>query len=125
MIACNRYITNTGVEMQTMFEISIKRSTLFVYIYQRQSVSTQKLEDAEKAEVPGGHIVADVVWSGIQCAELAMGQGVFYKFSWDITGAQLWANGFWLASADVSFAVCFLAGGGKDHSEHVHCWDTL
>lgn len=77
MIVCNRYITNASVEMPTMFEISIKRSTLFVYIYQRQSVSTWKPEDAEKAEVPGEHIVTDVVWSGIQCAELAMGQGAF------------------------------------------------
>lgn len=50
MIVCNRYITNASVEMPTMFEISIKRSTLFVYIY--QSVSTWKPEDAEKAEVP-------------------------------------------------------------------------
>lgn len=54
MIACNRNITNTAVEMQTVLEISIKRSTLFGYISQRQSLSTRKLEDAEKAEVPGG-----------------------------------------------------------------------
>lgn len=54
MIACNRNITNTSVEMQTVLEISTKRSTFFGYINQRQSLSIRKLEDAEKAEVPGG-----------------------------------------------------------------------
>lgn len=51
---------------------------LFVFIIQRHRQSTGKLEDAEKAEVPGD--VIDAQWSNIQCAEVEIVQGLFLIF---------------------------------------------
>lgn len=55
-----------------------KDPVLFVFIIQMHRLSTGKLEDAEKAEVPGD--VINAKWSDVQCAEVEIAQGLFLMF---------------------------------------------